>query len=79
MIDRINAQLSETTSPERLVDACLEEVGALSVEEATRRELVRFSASSLSKTPNGPGHTPARQHIADVLQMVAATQEFQRS
>ena len=70
MITRINARLSETASPERLVDACLEEVGALSVDEETRRELVRFLSQG--------GH-PDTQRIADTLQMVAATQEFQRA
>ena len=73
MIGRISAGLSETTSPERLVDACLEEVGALEVDEDTRRVLVNFSAQG------SQGGNTDRQHIADVLQMVAATQEFQRS
>ena len=70
MITRIAAQLNETASPERLVDACLEEVGALSVDEETRRELVRFLSQG--------GH-PDTRRIADTLQMVAATQEFQRA
>ena len=70
MITRINARLSETASPDRLVDACLEEVGALSVDEETRRELVRFLSQ---------GGNPDTQRIAGALQMVAATQEFQRA
>ena len=44
MIRRISDELSETTSPERLVDACLGEVGSLEVDEDTRRTLVDFSA-----------------------------------
>ena len=59
------------------MDACLEEVGALEVDESTRRTLVDFSAHGSLKNP-ARGNTD-RQHIADVLQMVAATQEFQRS
>ncbi len=78
MIGRISAELSETTSPERLVDACLEEVGALEVDEDTRRVLVNFSAHGLPQKP-GLDSNSGHQHIADVLQMVAATQEFQRS
>ena len=78
MIGRIGAGLSETTSAERLVDACLEEVGALSVKEDTRRVLVDFAAHG-SAQKSGEGANTDRQHIADVLQMVAATQEFQRS
>ena len=72
MVERINSQVSEATSPERLVDACLEEVGALEVKEDTRRVLVDFSSRK-------QGDQADRRHIADVLQMVAATQEFQRA
>lgn len=71
MVNRISADMTGATSPERLVDACLEAVGALDVEEDTRRVLVDFSARG--------GDNTDRQHIADVLQMVAATQEFQRA
>ena len=75
MVERISAEMGEATSPERLVDACLEAVGALAVEEDTRRTLVDFSAQGQS----GNRGNADRQHIADVLQMVAATQEFQRA
>jgi hypothetical protein len=75
MVDRISAEMSELTSPERLVDACLEEVGALTVNEETRRVLVDFSARGQS----GKSGNADRRHIADVLQMVGATQEFQRA
>ena len=61
MIGRISDGLSETTSPERLVDACLDEVGALAVDESTRRTLVDFSAQGST------GANTDRQHIADVL------------
>jgi hypothetical protein len=84
MVQRISGELSETTSPERLVDACLEEIGALAVDESTRRTLVDFCAQgSAGASPEQrsaeEGGRVWRQHIADVLQMVAATQEFQRS
>ncbi len=75
MVDRISAEMTGATSPERLVDACLEAVGALDVSEDTRRTLVDFSARGAASAGEGPD----RQHIADVLQMVAATQEFQRA
>ena len=77
MLDRIGAELgaAKATSPERLVDACLEEVGALAVEEDTRRVLVNFSAGGQVEQ----GAAADRQHIADLLRMVAATQEFQRA
>ena len=72
MVERIGSQMSAATSPERLVDACLEEVGALEVKEDTRRVLVDFSSRK-------QGDQADQRHIADVLQMVAATQEFQRA
>ena len=64
MIGRISAELSEITSAERLVDACLEEVGALEVDESTRRTLVNFSAQG---SPGRAQHRPAahRRRAAD--------------
>jgi hypothetical protein len=79
MINKIGSEWSGVTSPDRLVDACLEQVGALTVEEDTRKVLVEFAAQGASvRDPEGASEA-ARQHIAEVLQMVAATQEFQRS
>ena len=75
MIDHICDVLAErgVAGPERLVDNCLAAIGALTVAEDTRRELVNFAVSRWSETDDG------RQIIADVLQMVGATQEFQRA
>ena len=49
---------------ETLVNACLEEIGALTIDPETRQTLINFADN---------------QAIPEVLQMVAATQEFQRS
>ena len=75
MIDRIAASES-AVSPEALVDACLEQVGAIAVSENTRHELVNFA--SLVKT-DGPERGASRSRIGALLQMVAATHEFQRA
>ena len=71
MVDRITTEMSEAVSPDILVDSCLQEVGALQVDEDTRRVLVDFSSRG--------GQNTDRRHVAEVLQMVAATQEFQRA
>jgi uncharacterized protein (DUF1800 family) len=76
MIGRIGADSGGANSPENLVDACLDQVGALSVDAETRKVLVAFAAKGGSSDVDP---ATARQHIADVLQMVASTQEFQRS
>ncbi len=75
MVDQICDTLAErgVAGPERLVDTCLDGIGALSVAEDTHRELVNFAANRRD------GNFNDRQLVADVLQMVAATQEFQRS
>ncbi len=76
MIARIGSDAGDASSPENLVDACLDQVGALSVDVETRKVLVAFAAKCGSSDADP---ATARQHIADVLQMVASTQEFQRS
>ena len=76
MIGRIESGFGGASSPENLVDACLDQVGALSVDAETRNVLVAFAAKGGSSDADP---ATARQHIADVLQMVASTQEFQRS
>ena len=72
MIDRIAGNPS-AAAPELLVDACLDQVGAITVSEATRRELVNFAAVV------GSQDDASRGRIAEVLQMVASTHEFQRA
>ena len=74
MIDRIGADITRIGTPEGLIDACLNQIGAVIVDEKTRKVLVDFVAQS-SEESNYDG----RKHIAEVLQMVASTQEFQRS
>jgi uncharacterized protein (DUF1800 family) len=74
MIERIGADPDQIDSPEGLINACLEQIGAISIGENTRKVLVDFAAQS-GEGPAGD----ARQRIADALQMVASTQEFQRA
>ena len=80
MISNIAANVVGTISPERLVGACLDQMGAISVSEDSHRVLIEFASMGGDVTlgagiPDGQ----ARQNIAAVLQMVASTHEFQRS
>jgi len=74
MIDRIGADTARIGTPEGLIDACLEQIGAVTVDEKTLNVLVDFAAQNAVASNAGD-----RKRIAEALQMVASTQEFQRS
>ena len=75
MIDCIAAKQS-AVSTEALVDACLDQVGAIAVSEDTRHELVNFASLVAASEPDPKVN---RSRIGALLQMVAATHEFQRA
>ena len=79
MIERIASQGERITSPEDLVDACLDQVGAISVSGETRAVLTDFASKGgeLGEGTMGLGEG-GRKKIGDMLQMVAAAPEFQR-
>ena len=80
MIGRIASGHERVISPEGLVDACLDQVGSISVSDDTRRELVDFAARGGDvHVGSGSPDEAARQRIVDVLQMVASTHDFQRA
>ena len=80
MIGWIAANDEADASPEGLVDTCLDQVGAVSVSDETRRVLVDFASQSGDEQlgSDGPDEEATRR-IAGVLQMVASTHEFQRA
>ena len=64
--------------PEDLVDSCLSLMGALHVEEPTRRELIAFveeqgEVDLQTRFPTGC----SEQRVADLLQLIVSTREFQ--
>ena len=79
MIDRIEADGGHALSPEHLVDACLSEMGAISVSPETRSALVGFASKSDEGQSGAPSKEQARLRVANVLQLAAATSEYQRS
>ena len=80
MIDGVASSSQSTISPETLVDACLEQVGAMAVADDTKRVLIEFAATGGDLQLGGGSLDEAsRDRIAAMLQMVASTQEFQRA
>ena len=79
MIDRIVADGGHAMSAEHLVDACLGEMGAVAVSEQTRSALVGFASKSAEMPAGDTPDEQARQQVANVLQLAAATAEYQRS
>jgi len=80
LIRRLAADNGGTVTPERLVDVCLDHLGALSVQEGTRSRLVEYAGEGGDIQVDG--HTlgeKARQSVAGVVQLIAATPEFQRA
>ena len=67
-------QSSTSDSPESIVDACLEELGNLKLEDDTYKELIDDIKSA--EGPNGNGSSIDHQ-IANTLSMIAGTVEYQ--
>ena len=66
MIDNIRRDGIEDLSSERLVDRCLDEMGALSVSDETRDTLVSFAEDERG-----------RPNVEQLLRLSASTREFQ--
>ena len=79
MIDGVASRHQSAISPEALVDACLDQVGAMAVGDDTKRVLVDFAATGGDLQLGGSLDEASRERIAAMLQMVASTQEFQRA
>ena len=80
MIEEVTMGQHGTVSPERLVDACLDQIGAVSVSENTRSSLVDFAAKignvRLGTEKSGED---AQRKVSGMLQMIATTPEFQQA
>ena len=62
------------------MDACLDQLGALSVSYETRKDLVDFASEAASVHPESTNPAQdVRRRILAVLQMAASTHEFQRA
>jgi hypothetical protein len=79
IIDRL-AAVGGTLTPAQLVDQCLDLVGPLAVDDETRTALVAFAArdGELHLQGHQPGDA-SEQRVGNLLRMIAATREFQRT
>ena len=77
MIERIAAVPNNVSSPENLINVCLQEMGVISVEGDTMKVLIDFASQGYDQPVNAT--EDGRQKISQALQMVASTKEFQRS
>ena len=70
-------KISDLYSPEKFINACLEEMGVITIQDDTMKVLIEFA----SQEHNQPitASINDRQRIAETLQMIASTKEFQRS
>ena len=72
IIERARAQ---ATSPDALVDACLDLLGPLQVSEGTRAELVAHTMQS-GICSNGKSEAQSAKAIAEILQLIVSTREY---
>lgn len=72
MADAIEAGGYDSEAAERLVEACLEQLGGVRISDETRSVLVSFAEGE-------EGPEEARDKIPTLLGMVASTPEFQRA
>ena len=69
-----------TVTPERLVDLCLDHMGAISVQHGTRTRLIDYAAQGGNLDTTGTDLDEAsKRRVSDIVQLVAATPEFQRA
>ena len=80
MIEEITTGEGETVSPARLVDACLDQMGAVYVSDNTRSALVDFALreGDLRLGADEPDED-VRRRVGGMLRVIAATPDFQRA
>ena len=77
MIGRLAADSTGDLTPEGLVQACLNQMGAIDVSDDSRDALVRHASAGGDLHLNGDGS--GRGRVAEILQLIAATPDFQRA
>src|SRR3989441_4395417 len=75
ILARLQAQ-GPTLSPERLVDACLDLLGPLTVAESTRQELIAHAATE-GALHFGTDDATAVARVRDMLQLIVSMREYQ--
>ena len=79
MVRNIMVDEEAVIPPERLVDKCLDQLGAVEVSAATRDVLVNFATEKEPPEAGSVGSNRGpEQDILDMLQLVVSVPEFQR-
>jgi uncharacterized protein (DUF1800 family) len=77
LIDRLAGDRARMT-PEELVDGCLDLIGPLEVEAKTRNSLLgKASAAGEIRLDTESGYHEFARRVAEMLQLIVATREFQ--
>ncbi len=66
----------QATSPQVLVDTCLDLLGPLQFNEGTRAELVAHAEQNGVCGGNGKSDAESAQEIAEILQLIVSTREY---
>ena len=77
IINRLSSH--STITPEELVDGCLELLGSIRVEDETRQQLIDH-VNAGGKIERGSSEDEVQtfgQRVTQVLQLIAATREYQ--
>ena len=77
IINRLGAR--ETLTPEEFVDGCLELLGAVKITDETREQLLTHvqSGGEISRGSTEEENRAFGQRVTEVLQLIAATREYQ--
>jgi len=77
IIDRLNAK--DSLSPEELVDNCLELLGTVQLEGKTRQEMLDHlkAGGPITRGTSEDAVRAFGQRVTEVLQLIAATREYQ--
>ena len=79
IIERVATNGGSAIGPEELVDRCLDEIGMVAVSDETRSSLVDYAAADGDVIAGADVDPDTRDRVAQLLQMIAATHEFQRA
>ena len=79
IIQRVATNGGSAISPSELVDRCLDEIGMVSVSDETRSSLVSYATAEGDVIAGPEVDSETSERVAQLLQMIAATHEFQRA
>ena len=73
MIDRVK---SEATTPEALVDRCLDLLGPMEVMDKTKAELLAHAALNGDLVWDDDHSAESAQRVAEMMQLIVSTREY---